>query len=281
MKAIAVVPLLCALPLVMGARLLIVMDGDGRPFQEAASGAETAGLPAERYALTDARLPARLQKATADDVWLAVGPKAALWLATVKSSKRAAVLVRTSEIPPQLAGVSLEVPLEKQAQWLKTAFPGRRRLVAIRSAAFGAQHDAEVNQAARAAGFTLSLGEAASAGEVVPALEAALRQGSGPAVVWLLPDNSAITADSVAPLIQEALARRIPVVGFSAYFLRVGAVAAVTVDYGGLGKQAALLAQSGTGQHAAPMAARLVVDVKLAQRLGIVVAAGDGVELRP
>src|SRR5262249_45639355 len=153
-----------------------------------------------------------------------------------------------------------------------TAFPGRTRLVVVRSPAFGAAHDAALVAAAKARGFSLAFGDAASAGEVVPALEAALRQGSGPAVVWLLPDNQSITADSVAPLIQEALARRVPVVGFSAYFLRVGAVAAVTVDYAGLGKQAAQLAQAGTLHREAPTAARLIVDEKLAQRLGVVVA---------
>jgi ABC-type uncharacterized transport system substrate-binding protein len=270
-----------ALPLLTGARLVIVSDGDSRPFQEAAAGAESSGIPSERYALADVRLAARVQKAGDDDVWIALGPRAAAWMVGVKSVHRAAALVRSNEIPTGLPGVSLEVPLEKQAQWLKTAFPGRRRLVVLRSAEFGAAQDAAITSAARAAGFTLSLGEAANAGEAVPALEAALRQGSGPALVWLLPDNRSITSDSVAPLIQEALSRRIPVVGFSPYFLRVGAVAAVSVDYAGLGKQAVVLAQSGQVLRQPPAPARLVVDEKLAQRLGVVVAGGDGVELRP
>ncbi len=281
-RALASLMLLLAAPLLLGARLVVVMDGQSRPFLDAASSAEAAaGTPAERFSVSDATLTARTRTAAADETWLALGPKSAALLAQVTAPKaRGAALLRTSEIPAGVAGVSLEVPVERQAVWIKTAFVGRRRVVVVRNPSGGTVDDAALQNAARAAGLTLHLADARTPGEVVPAMEDALRRSSDPAVVWLLPDNTAITADSVAPLITEALARRIPVVGFSTYFLRVGAVAAVSVDYGACAGQAVTAAKANQPGRWAPNQARLVVDGALAARLGVTVQAGPGVELK-
>jgi putative ABC transport system substrate-binding protein len=264
-----------------GARLVIVADADAKPYAEAAAGAAASGLPMERWLVSDPKVRDRAAAAGAEEVWLALGPQSALLVSTVKTAHKSATLLRQMDLPAGMPGATLEVPLVRQAAWLRVAFPGRRHAVALMQPGRAAGQEERIRAAAHANGLQVILAEASTAAEVVPALEAALRQMPGPGMVWLMSDTTVITADTIGPLVQEALSRRVPVVGFSPYFLKVGAVAAVQVDYTELGKQALRLANQSKVEQQAPEHAHLVVVGGLAQRLGVTVAPGKGVEVRP
>jgi hypothetical protein len=275
--------LLCATSIAAAAAtpepVAVVLDRDSRAYGQAVTSIERAGHRVTRLKADDPQLAARLRALPPGSSCLAFGPRSAKLLERETRCARAALFVQSREAPAGMPAVTLEVPHTRQLGWLHQAFPGRRHLIVLRQPGASNIDDEELRAAATAAGFELVLAAVRSSGDAVPVLEAALRGRHRSAVVWLLPDPVAISTSTVAPLTQTALAARVPVVGFSEYFLRVGAIAAVAVDYGACGTQALALARAGGG-HVAPAAARLVVEGRLAERLGIAVSEGPGVEIR-
>lgn len=278
------VPLVLAVllgsPPLAGTRVVVLCDDSTRPYVETIRGLELAGATVEQFRVDDQRLRLRYRRDDAAlTLWLALGPRSARALAKAAPGPRGAALLTGREVPSGMPALTLDPPLPWLLGRVGTAFPGRRRLIVVRRKG-AAVRDEEVLAAARGAGFRLELHSAANPGEAVPALEEALRRDRRGAIVLLLPDPNVVTADSIAPLAVSGLAFRVPVVGFSGYFLRAGALAAVAVDYRALGVEALSLIRAGNNVSATPFAARLVVDGRLAERLGIVVATGDGVEVR-
>lgn len=260
--------------------VVLLADGNGKPFVEAKAGLESAGFTVEGVKPDAPQLAERIKRAHAGETWLSLGPDSSRVLARVSVPRRAAALLRESEMPAGVSGVGLEVPAGRQVKWMKQAFPGRTRLIVLRRPGGGVVDDAQLQHAARENGMTLVLADVRHAGEAVPALETALRSNTRSALVWLAPDPVAVNSDTVGPLVQSALAYRVPVIGFSAYFLRAGALGAVVVDFGACARQAYALASSPTVVHQPPANARLVVDARLAERLGVTVQPGEGVELQ-
>jgi len=188
--------------------------------------------------------------------------------------------VRASETS-SLSSVVVDVAFTEQLAWIAHAFPGRPRVVIPRH---GTVHDAALTDAARAAGVELQLVDVRAPGEAVPAVQAALRKSG--AIVLLIPDPVVVTADTIAPLAKTALDARAPLVGFASYFLRVGALAAVSFDTTDMARAALALARADTTGGASgaivkgPPNAKLVVDGKLAERLGVTVRAGANIEVK-
>lgn len=271
---------LASAPSAAAGPVYVIVDRETRAYKDAIAGIEQSGQRVEKVAASPAEVEQRLALAPADAVWLALGPAAAQLLGSVARPRRAALFVRANQAPAGVAAVTLEVPYQQQLTWIKTAFPGRRQLVVLRQRNSAAVPEEALRQAATALGLELVFAPVTSSGDAVAALEDALRGRSQQAVLWLLPDPVAVNTDTIAPLVQVALAARMPAVGFSDYFLRVGALAAVTVDYRACGVQALRLAEGGSAQIEAPAAARLTIDGRLAERLGIAVKAGPGVEIQ-
>lgn len=262
-----------------GARVVLLIDKESERSAVAVSDARTALGASGATVMVQTVAAASAPWTSGDDgtVWLALGKGAATALAAAPQRLRAALLVRTGE-SAGLPAVVVDVPLDVQLGWLATAFPGRTRVLVPRRPAGSV--DAALRSAAAAHGLTLELVDVMRPGETVPALQAALRRSGAPAVIFLVPDATALTPDTLAPLAQTALEARAPLVGFSAYFLRIGALAAAVSDVGATARQAATLARSGLVVEEAPHAARMVVDGRLAERLGIPVREGPGVEVR-
>ncbi len=279
-----------AAPTLAPSRVLVVADKKTRPYREATAGVtgNVAGGAKNVEVVPVAKAAARMMgPPVAGEIVIALGPKSASMLA--KSSKRgAAALVRRSEAPPRIPSVTVDVPPTEQIPWIRQAFPGRSRVVILQGKA-----DLDV-EALRALAPTLRFSVVAvdRPENAVFALKRALEVDRDRTVVWLLPDSGVITANTIGPLAQQALSARVPIVGFSGYFLRVGALAAVQTDYRKMGSAALATAQH-PGPHLqidksrtiktdkrvvlSPPGAFLAVNAKLAARLGIAVRDGKGV----
>jgi putative ABC transport system substrate-binding protein len=61
--------------------------------------------------------------------------------------------------------------------------------------------------------------------------------------LWLMPDSTVLTNESVRFILDSALARHIPVIGFSPEFTRLGALLSLSVNYGQVGRETGLLAK--------------------------------------
>jgi putative ABC transport system substrate-binding protein len=59
--------------------------------------------------------------------------------------------------------------------------------------------------------------------------------------LWLMPDSTVLTNESVRFILESALARQIPVIGFSPEFTRLGALLSMSVNYGDVGRETGLL----------------------------------------
>lgn len=262
-----------------GARVVLLVDQEGERAAVAVGDARAA-LRAAGAAVTVQTVAEARRGWLGDDdgaVWLALGKGAAKALAAAPARLRAALLVRSGE-SSGLPAVVVDVPVDRQLSWLAAAFPGRTRVLVPRRP--GNTADAALTAAAAATGLTLELVDVRQPGETVPALQAALRRPGAPAVIFLVPDATALTPDTLAPLAQSALEARAPLIGFSPYFLRIGALAATVGDVGPSARQAVALARAGVVVEQPPRAARMLVDGRLAERLGIPVREGPGVEVR-
>jgi hypothetical protein len=186
--------------------------------------------------------------------------------------------VRRAEVPPELAAVAFETPLEAQLRWVKTAFPGRRRIVVLGAPQAVGLDASRMIGLGKEIGLELEPVAPRAPSEIVFALSDALRRDSRPALVLLLPDKDAFRTEMLGPLLQAALDARAPAIGFLATFLNMGAIAAVATDPRALALQAVELARSKKAT-VVPPAAHLVVDGRLAERLGIPVAGGPGIEV--
>lgn len=277
--------------------VVIVADAPGKLVEDARATLGASGRRVEVRILESDGLGADADRAfapvlgttatTPTAVFLAAGKRSARALARTSIASKAAFLVKREDAPPGIAAVVLEPSPEQQLGWARTAFPGRMRVIVPRSPS-GAQarEDGRWQAAAEHAGLTLVFVDVNSPGEAVPALEAALK--GPPSLIVFVADAVAVTADTIAPLLRSALASRTPAIGFSSYFLKVGALGAIAVDAGAMAAQALRLASGARASGAlsgelgpiSPDSARLIVDGKLAERLGVITRVGPGVEVR-
>jgi putative tryptophan/tyrosine transport system substrate-binding protein len=59
--------------------------------------------------------------------------------------------------------------------------------------------------------------------------------------LWLIPDSTVLTNESIRFILESALAHQIPVIGFSPEFTRLGALLSMSVNYGDVGRETGLL----------------------------------------
>ena len=214
-----------------------------------------------------------------DVTLLATTPAACATLPGAQTPHRACVLVRRDAVPVGVAAVLADAAWATQLARVGHAFAGRTRVVVLRAPG-DAVRDAALSGAAAAAHLTLVLVDVRAPGETVPAFLNALRAPGGAAILLAVPDAAVLTADTVAPLTQAALSARVPLVGFSSYFLKIGSLGAFTADTATAALRAVVLARTQPGTVEEAPSATLVVDGRLAQRLGIPVRGGPGVEVR-
>lgn len=271
-------------------KLILIADKDNLLTQKIVSSLRKDYPALRHFRSQDPALIPLLAQAPETYLWLALGPRAAAQLAGSRVQHRAAFLVPDEALPPSLTAVRLTPDLARQLSWLRHAFPGRHRLLVLRHQDHrdSAQN---LSLAAQQAGFQLDIVRVNNADEAVPALSAAMQKQRSASLLWLLPDPQVLTTNSVVALVHSALAARVPSVGFSDYFLRIGAVAAVHLDYPACAKQAIDLARQDPPVdntidanpdatiHFGPQASHLLVDQRLAERLGITVRGGTEIEL--
>jgi putative ABC transport system substrate-binding protein len=66
---------------------------------------------------------------------------------------------------------------------------------------------------------------------------------SGNDAMWLVPDSTVLTNESIRYILESALERHVPVIGFSPEFTRLGALISVSAKYTQVGRETGLLAE--------------------------------------
>ncbi|HET7909304.1 MAG TPA: ABC transporter substrate-binding protein [Nitrospira sp.] len=138
-----------------------------------------------------------------------------------------------------MTGTLLEIPADRQFKILRAFLPDLRRVGTLSNSGNQAKLKETITQAA-AQSFQLQAFPVESEKEVPQQLRALL--GSTDALL-LVPDSTVLTNESIGFILETSLAKRVPVIGFSPEFTRLGALLSLSVSYGEVGRETGLLAK--------------------------------------
>ena len=141
---------------------------------------------------------------------------------------------------PNMTGTLLEIPAERQFKILRAFLPELRRLGVLSNSSVNPAKLKDTIAQANAQSFQLQSFPVDSEKEVPQQLRTLL--GSVDALL-LVPDSTVLTNESIGFILEGALARRVPVIGFSPEFTRLGALLSLSMSYGEVGRETGLLAK--------------------------------------
>ena len=174
-----------------------------------------------------------------------------------------------------LAGIALEVPVDRQLSMIRSVLPKARKLGVLYDPEKTGSFVEEAKRLTRVRGFELVEGPVRSEKEVPAALRALLPKIEA---LWLVPDSTVLTEESMGFLLGTALDATIPTIGFSSEFVRSGALLGLFVSYQDVGRQAGQLAARILGGQASlapgllpPERVRLAINQKTAKFLNITI----------
>jgi putative tryptophan/tyrosine transport system substrate-binding protein len=278
---------LCTVPVMESAALdiAVLQSSDIAAYHEAIAGLKATGPMGAMYTEYDAqgdlelgkKLARKAQESGASLV-VAVGLKAAL---AAKAEIADVPIVYMMVLDPlkhqlraaNMTGTILEVPLDRQLKIMRKFLPAFHRLGTLYDPAKTASRITEASRQAPAFNFQLKGAPIESEKDLPQQLRALLPDVEA---LWLMPDSTVLTNESIQFILESALARQIPVVGFSPEFTRLGALLSISINYGDVGRETGLLTKrilEGEGRlplHPLPIERlKITVNLKTAKFLGL------------
>jgi putative ABC transport system substrate-binding protein len=172
-----------------------------------------------------------------------------------------------------MTGTLLEVPVDRQLKIMRTFLPTLHQLGTLYDPAKTSSRLKDAVQQASIADFQLKGLPVESEKDVPLQLRALL---SDVEALWLIPDSTVLTNESIRFILDSALARQMPVIGFSPEFTRMGALFSMSVTYGNVGLETGLLVKRILdGEKLLPLSPvpigrlKIAVNLKTARFLGI------------
>ncbi len=265
--------------------IAILQSSDIAAYREAIAGLKAAGPVGAIYTEYDVqgdlelgKKLARKLRASNASLVVAVGLKAAL-----------AAKVEIVDIPivymmvldplkhqltaPNMTGTLLEVPVNRQLKIMRKFLPTLHRLGTLYDPAKTSSWMKDAMQQGIISDFQLKGLPVESDKDVPQQLRTLL---SDVEVLWLIPDSTVLTNESIHFILESAFVRQIPVIGFSPEFTRLGALLSMSVNYGDVGRETGLLAKRILdGERLLPLNPvpierfKITVNLKTARFLGI------------
>ena len=232
--------------------IAILQSSDIAAYREAVTGLKATGPIGAIYTEYDAqgdlelgKQLARKLRASNASLVVAVGLKAAL---AAKAEIVDIPIVYMMILDPlkhqltsaNMTGTLLEVPVDRQLKIMRTFLPTLHRLGTLYDPAKTSSRVKEAARQATISDFQLTGIPVESEKDVPQQLRALL---SDVEVLWLMPDSTVLTNESIRFILESALARQIPVIGFSPEFTRLGTLLSMSVNYGDVGRETGLLAK--------------------------------------
>ena len=172
-----------------------------------------------------------------------------------------------------MTGTLLEVPIDRQLKIMRMFLPTVHQLGTLYDPLKTASRVKDAIRQATNSDFQLT-GLPVESDKDVPQQQRTLL--SNVESFWLMPDSTVLTNESVRFILDSALARQIPVIGFSPEFTRLGALLSISVNYGDVGRETGLLAKRILdGERQLPLdpapigRLKITVNLKTAKFLGI------------
>lgn len=174
---------------------------------------------------------------------------------------------------PNITGVSMNVPQEKQLSYVLKVLPGLTRIGMLYDPQKTGQYVLRNRKAAADVGIQILSHEVKSAREVPQTLT---NMAVKPDALWLLPDLTVITPETLEYLFSFSLSQKMPVISFSEQYLALGAFMSISLDVFEMGRQTGEIANKileGKPVRQIPPAeaqkAVVIVNRKVAEKLGI------------
>jgi putative tryptophan/tyrosine transport system substrate-binding protein len=292
MVGLAVLLGLCTLSVseTLAMDIAILRSSDIAAYREAIAGLKTTGPIGAIYTEYDVqgdlelgKKLARKLRASNASLVVAVGLKAALAAKIEIVDIPIVYMMILDPLKHQLAadnmtGTLLEVPVDRQLKIMRTFLPMLHQLGTLYDPAKTSSRVKDAIRQATNSDFHLTGLPVESDKEMPQQLRTLL---SDVEALWLMPDSTVLTNESVRFILESALARQIPVIGFSPEFTRLGALLSMSVNYGDVGRETGLLAKRILdGERTLPLAPvpierlKITVNLKTAKFLGITLPNG-------
>jgi putative tryptophan/tyrosine transport system substrate-binding protein len=219
--------------------------------------------------LTKGRSLARRIRASNAKVVLAVGLKAAL---AAKLEILDIPVIFCLVLNPKkyglptgnMVGLSLDIPFRQHLKPLKTLVPKVSRIGVLFDPQKTNGMQNQLLREAKALGISI-VSEAVQTEQDVPQALNAIKDRID--ALWLLPDSTVLTENTLDFLMSTTLEAHIPVVGFSAGLVRSGAVVAAYFHYADIGNQAARLSQRLVGQASPSLLGTIIPPERVQQSI--------------
>lgn len=220
--------------------VLVVWTSGVAPFEEALCGLRSSLSGFEAVDLKSPSAESELEQATrrTPRLVVAIGMNA---LTAVKSRHFSGPVLATMILRSDGAAVLgsaqktgaiyLDVPLSDVTARLRATFPGKARLGMIRNPA---RETAIDPQGGRQHGFSIEPRDCGSPELLLKSLLSLKRKAD---FVLLQPDASLYNEATARPLLMASIENQLPVIGFSASFVRAGAALGVYPDFQDIGAQ--------------------------------------------
>jgi putative ABC transport system substrate-binding protein len=172
-----------------------------------------------------------------------------------------------------MTGTLLEVPVDRQLKVMRMFLPALHQLGTLYDPAKTSSRVKDAMEKAAIFDYHLKGLPVESDKDVPQQLRALLVDVDA---LWLMPDPKVLTNESIGFILESALARQIPVIGFSPEFTRLGALLSMSVNFGDVGRETGMLAKRILdGERILPLnpvpneRLKITVNLKTARFLGI------------
>jgi putative ABC transport system substrate-binding protein len=175
---------------------------------------------------------------------------------------------------PNMVGILLEVPIERQFKEMRSILPGLKRIGVLYDPEKTGDFIEDARRIGKAFGLELIARPVRSEKEVPAGLRRLVPQIDA---LWLIPDSTVLTEESITFLLTATLDANLPVIGFSSELVRSGALVGLSVNYEDIGRQAAVLARKILGSQIKtpasfpPEKLRLALNLKTGKFLGVTI----------
>ena len=177
-----------------------------------------------------------------------------------------------------IAGISLDVPIEAQLAMYRALLPTIRVIGVIYDPEKTGTLVKEAAEMAARFGLRFLATPVASQTEVPAALRSLLGKVDA---LWMLPDDTVITPESLTFFLLTAFKQNLPVLTISDAFVEAGALAALSPDYTDVGRQACQLSREIESGQRRPAQASIVPPTKVNIALNLQTARQLGLILPP
>ncbi len=170
-----------------------------------------------------------------------------------------------------VSGVGIDLPPEVFLATMKDLFPKAQRVGLLFDPRYTAGFVAEATKAAKAAGIELVTIEVGKPSKIPAAVNGSFESID---ILWMLPDPTVVTEQSVEFLLRFSFQHAIPIFTFSKKYVEMGAVASLDIDPYDMGAQAGDIANSLVAgkpgpYRVAPRSSHLSVNAAVAAKMGI------------